>query len=648
MILKKQLFYHLFAIVVTGISTFFPAVSDCNTSEEILLFHSRIIIHEDSSLTVRETIEVRATGKEIKRGIYRDFPTRYKDGFGNQYVVDFNVIEVLRDGKPEGYHFKDLSNGIRIYIGREKVFLPPGKYTYNLVYKTNRQLGFFVDHDELYWNVTGNGWVFPIRKASAIVVLPGGIPKDTIHLDGYTGPQGAKAKYFNAYVDASGTITFSTTKPLNSYEGLTIVVSWPKGFVIEPTPWMKAGYFIQDNRSSIIGLFGLLVLLAYYLIVWERVGKDPAKGTIMPLYTPPYGFSPAAMRYIAKMGYDHKAFAASIIDMAVKSFLSIKEDDGVYTLVKDKANESVLTPDEKKISSKLMGSSSKIELRTTNHLKIQNAISDFKNYLKINFEKIYFVTNRRYFFPGLILSVIIMVVSGFSESTGQGAAAVFLSVWLTLWSIGVIFLLLIVIRRWKDVFSGRSKKLSSSSSALGMSLFALPFFAGEIFGLYMLTTVTSTMVIIILTLIVAINYMFYHLLKAPTRAGRKVMDRIEGFKMFLLATEKDRLNLMNPPERTPELFEKYLPYALALDVEQRWAEQFSDVLSRAGESGRAYSPNWYSGTKWSTFRAGEFSSSFGSSFSEAISSSSTAPGSSSGSGGGGSSGGGGGGGGGGW
>ena len=123
------------------------------------------------------------------------------------------------------------------------------------------------------------------------------------------------------------------------------------------------------------------------------------------------------------------------------------------------------------------------------------------------------------------------------------------------------------------------------------------------------------------------------------------MDQVEGFKMYLAVAEKDRLNYVNPPLKTPELFEKYLPYALALDVEQAWAEQFSDILKEAAQGQEGYSPRWYSGTSWSTLGAGGFSTGLGSSFSSAISSSSVAPGS--GGGGGGSSGGGGGGGGGG-
>ena len=121
-----------------------------------------------------------------------------------------------------------------------------------------------------------------------------------------------------------------------------------------------------------------------------------------------------------------------------------------------------------------------------------------------------------------------------------------------------------------------------------------------------------------------LNALFYHLLKAPTLSGRKIMDQIEGFKLYLSVAEKDRLNLLNPPEKTPALFEKYLPYALALDVENAWSEQFAEVLAKAGTETQPYSPIWYSGSSWDSFHTSRFSDSLGSSFAGAISSSSTA------------------------
>ena len=156
----------------------------------------------------------------------------------------------------------------------------------------------------------------------------------------------------------------------------------------------------------------------------------------------------------------------------------------------------------------------------------------------------------------------------------------------------------------------------------------------------------SILLILGLVILVIVNIVFHHLLKAPTKLGREIMDRIEGFKMYLSTAEKERLNSIKEPEKTPELFEMFLPYAIALDVENEWGEKFADVLEKAGTD---YSPGWYNGASWSTLGAVGVASTLGSSLTSTISSSSTAPGSSSGSGGGGfSGGGGGGGGGGGW
>jgi uncharacterized membrane protein len=139
-----------------------------------------------------------------------------------------------------------------------------------------------------------------------------------------------------------------------------------------------------------------------------------------------------------------------------------------------------------------------------------------------------------------------------------------------------------------------------------------------------------------------LNILFYQLLKAPTLAGRRVMDALEGFRLYLSVAEQDRLNLLNPPEKTPQLFESFLPYALALGVEQAWSEQFAEQIEKANRSNN-YHPGWYSGST----PLSQLGSSIGGAFTGAVSSSTNAPGSSSGSGGGGSSGGGGGGGGGG-
>jgi len=253
------------AILFSAIlSLSFAEVTFARETERILNFMSYIQISSDGSMTVTESITVYASGNKIKRGIYRDFPIRYKARQGNTIRVGFKVLEVLRDGQPEAYHLKTISNGIRVYIGRKNRMLQPGEYTYTLTYYTNRQLGFFKEFDELYWNVTGNGWSFPIEKAEAIVELPS--DAEVLDYAGYTGRQGARGRNFTVGNDESGNISFATNRMLRPGEGLTIAVSWPKGYVPEPTLSDKMGYVLSDNPGAKAALIGGIALFFYFLI----------------------------------------------------------------------------------------------------------------------------------------------------------------------------------------------------------------------------------------------------------------------------------------------------------------------------------------------------------------------------------------------
>ena len=640
-------------ITVSFFFCFNNAKAQYGNAERIISYNSEIIVNEDASMLVTETIKVHSEGDKIKRGIYRDFPTEYKDDYGNNISIKFRVLEVLRDGVSESYHTESLSNGTRVYLGKSDVYLRPGDYTYTIKYSTNRQIGYFENFDELYWNVTGNGWDFIIERASATIKLPGNFSSDEIKTFGYTGKYGSTEKKFRVFKSGQGVVEFSTLQKLYPREGLTVVVQFPKGFVHEPSTSEKLSYFIEDNSAIIAGLIGAVLILIYYLIIWWRVGVDPKKGMIIPLYEPPHNLSPAAVRFIYEMGFDDKVFSAAIIDLAVKGYITIDEDDkGVYTLIKNESDKSI-SAEEKKILSKLKFTLKstvngkqkyQIKLKQENHETIKSTINAVKASLKTNFEKVSFITNKKYFIVGLVLSVLVLIITSFLGSFEQ----IFSMGWISIWSIGVTALMFSVFKAWRGVIHKNKGKAAALSGAIFITLFSIPFVIGEIAGLFFLSEAGSPLNIIVIGILALINVLFYHLLKAPTLLGRKIMDGIEGFKLYLSTAEQDRLESYSPT-KTPELFEKFFPYALALNVENKWSEKFADILSAAGERGEEYSPNWYTGAMWSSVGAAGFSSSLSSGFSSAISSSSTAPGSSSGGGGGGFSGGGGGGGsGGGW
>ena len=299
-----------------------PARAD----ERILGYDSLITIQADGSVLVTENITVSAEGTHIRRGIYRDFPTRYRDRFGNRVKVDFEVLGVERDGRPEPWFTEKRANGVRVNTGDDSFLKVPADYTFTIRYRTNRQIGFFPDHDELYWNVTGTGWDFPINAAQATVTLPKMVTKEQLRLDGYTGPQGARGTEFRAAVPQPGVAVFRTTSVLSAGEGLTIAVGFPKGIVQPPTAAQKWRWFLRDNRGVLVGLAALLLLAGFYLVRWMKVGRDPPPGPIFPRYQPLADFGPGELRALRRMGTDGLCFTAVVVDMGVRGKLAFLHD----------------------------------------------------------------------------------------------------------------------------------------------------------------------------------------------------------------------------------------------------------------------------------------------------------------------------------
>ncbi len=640
-------FRNLFTALLLAAAALLLLPEPGRAGERILDYQSRIQVNRDSTLTVTETIRVRAEGNEIRRGIFRDFPTEYKDNLGNRVRVDFKVRNVTRDGHAEPWFTKGLSNGVRLYMGDKDVLIAPGEHVYSFTYSTSRQIAFYDDFDELYWNVTGNGWDFAIDRAEAVLILPPGA--DVLRAKGYTGSQGEDGSDYNTGQDGRGNLTISTTRALAAREGLTFAASWPKGFVAEPTPRKQAEMFMDDNSTAANALVGLVVVLVYYVLVWLKIGRDPKKTTIIPLFEPPKGFSPAATRFVMRMGFDDKSFAAAIVSMAVKGYLTICEDDGEYALEKTKKAAS-LSKGEKAVAEKLFHLSDSIVLKKRNHEAIGNALDALKDSLRSEFMKAYFAKNTPWLVPGWLLTVLALLAVAYGAyATGEMFEALFFTFWLAGWTAACYGLGAKIVKSWK-IERGLRK-----AGAILLFVFALPFFLGEITGLVFYSTIVGAGAVALILALALTNVIFAHLIKAPTVSGRRVMDHIEGFKLYMSVAENHRLETLHPPKITPEIFERLLPYALALDLEHSWSERFSESLEAAGlADDGGYHPSWYVGrSSWRSLGAGGFSAGIGSGLSRAISSSSTPPGSKGGSGGfssggGFSGGGGGGGGGGGW
>jgi len=608
---------------------------DAPAAERIEHFQSDVQVLADGSLEVIETITVRAEGKRIRRGIYRDFPTVYRDRFDNRVQVRFEVVSVRRDGRPEAWHAKSLANGQRIYIGREEVTIPAGEHRYELTYRTWRQLGYFQDHDELYWNVTGNDWAFPIERAVAFVYLPRAVPAGAIGVEAYTGRQGARGDAYEAGLDGEGVAWFHTTRALAPGEGLTVVATWPKGYVREPTSRERMDWFLDDNGHLLAGVTGVAALLVYYLLAWMAVGRDPAPGVVFPRYEPPADYSPAAMRYVRQMGYDDRAFTAALVNLAVKGHVRIVDDDGDFRIERA-ASDTPLAPGEKALRDRLLRGGS-IALERSNHATVRTAIDAHRTRLSADYERIYFKKNLGHTAGGVAISLAVLGAAlVWAPRTEDAIGALFMTVWLTGWSFGTFALLAKVVAAWRAGARG---------GAVFLTLFSVPFVIGWFVGAGMMVKFAGLATVALLVVLVGTNVLFYHLMKAPTLKGRELLDEVDGFLEYLSLAEADELRLKNPPEKTPQLFERYLPYAIALGVEDVWGERFEGVLAAARQGRGYHGPGWYHGARG--FSPAALASSVGNGLAGSVAASSQAPGSSSGSGGGGSSGGGGGGGGGG-
>jgi uncharacterized membrane protein YgcG len=555
-----------------------------HAQERIQSYNSQIDIRTDGSIDVTEEIKVHAEGNQIRRGIYRDFPTRYQDRAGNRVSVALEVLGVDRNGVTEPWFTEKMTNGVRINTGNDSFLPVPADYTYTIRYRTTRQLGFFADHDELYWNAIGTGWIFPIESATVVVRLPSPVPVENLHAEGYTGPQGAKGQAYVAEIPEPGVARYSLTEPLAPYEGFTIVLSFPKRIVHQPTRAERAGWLLSDNRGVLVALAGVILMLVYMVHQWQLVGRDPPKGIIIARYEPHPGQTPAGLRFMEKMGYDMRCFTGDILALAVAGRLRIHKEDHFFkdswSLERLEGSPSTtVSPAQQTLLAGLFpGGEDTLELKNTNASIVSAARGEHQKVLDAEYQPAYFKRNSGIVAKAFLIALI-MGIAAFVSSGG----------------------------------------------------FGIPFIIG-----LMVLSVVSLMV-------------FSRLIKAPTLAGRALLDEIEGLKLYMKVAEKQELASMRGPDEPvldAKRYEALLPYAVALEVEDAWTAKFTAAAGAAAAAEAANNMGWYAG-RGPISNLGSFSNEIGSSLSSTISSAATPPGSSSGGGGGGSSGGGGGGGGGG-
>ena len=547
--------------------------------ERILRMDVQLKVNQDRSIDVVEEILVRAEGNQIKRGIKRSLPTkRYLKN--RQSSMKYKRIEVLKDGSPSPHHIESDNRFKTIYVGEKNTFLKPGEYLYTIKYHVPHQVGMYETHDEIYWNAIGTDWDLPIQNSKVAIQIPENA--NTIQQSCYTGKYGLSERNCAfEETNISGEYIYTLTTPLAPRQGMTVAIGWEKGAVDYPPFWKR---FFAVILCSIGGIF----LLGYYIVTWLRYGIDPPKPTPYPLFKAPNDLSPGGLGYFHNKGQSMKNLGASIVHLAIQGYLKIDESEEKgwfsrsknYTLSKIKDSSDQSSAEEKRIMDDLFGQGNTVILDGQYDSRFKEAVQGFHSSLKFQHHKMLQDGNNRQF---LVLPILL--------------------------SIGILATSLIVMSN-----AGLLDQVGiNNPNVLALAM----FFGFTIIGIIL----------------------YAYLIKQPSPERQKLSSEIQGFKMYLNMAEKNRMQLLNPPDRTPEHFEEMLPYAFALSVEHDWAELFKDVLAAA-----QYEP------QWCNTNPVYFSNSFSNSFASTANATSTPPQSSGGGSGGGgfSGGGGGGGGGGGW
>lgn len=593
---------------VLSLFIFLSAAVAQDVSDRVLNFHSDITVHKDGAINVTETIRIYngdgentpgygkgffSYNNDIQRGIVRDFPTNYADTNGFWTKTGFRIRNILKDGIREPYVTETLTNGTRIKIGNADVVLNTGIHTYTIEYETDRQLVFEDGKDELYWNVNGNGWVFTIDTVSCIIRFPQGavIKEDAC----YTGPMGSTAKKCRAKQLADNVIYFVTTEKLNSYDGLTVAAAIQKGILAPPTAYARAMSFLRANYILPLLIFLLVFILVYYILIWYRKGRDPDKGIVYPQFSPPAELTPADVGFIVEQQYGSHLFTAALVDCAVKKQLEIEV-----------AREGLII---------------KSNVYHFNKPKEAAAVASTKDVYGFDVNSLFGQQARKGKYNATLRSCYLALQDALKDRFQiRGTKK----------------------NKWYGLFV-----LNKGYSTFGLIVLIAAVFLSFQFLVSHPTFKLLVIAAIFLCAMLIVQLIFSGIMSAYTKKGRDIADHLLGFKMYLEQAEQHVYNQLAAPEKTLDLFEKYLPYAIALKVENDWASKFDGILEKALESG--YQPSYYnfSNGTMRSFSMSDMSRGISSGLSSTISSASSPPGSHGGSSGGGSSGGGGGGGGGG-
>jgi uncharacterized membrane protein len=559
----------VFLLLFSGAVTFAAPKDAYENSEKIISYGTVIRINKDSTVNVLERI-IYDFGAENKHGIFRTIPFKYKTPAGNQ-EIDITDIAV-KDEKNQDYQFTSSAEGSNLVIKiGNPVSTITGVHVYDITYKVSRAIGYFKDFDEIYWNAVGDKWDIPILKSQAVVYLPQAASTTAMQASCYIGSVGSNE-----------TCPIEENTVGENLQDMDYAIYIPhrtlsphEGFTVAlgfpknmvSEPSSKQRIFAFLKDNSILVL-PVIVFIAMFAI-WFRRGRDPkGAGVIIPQYDSPDDLKPMEVSGIMSQRIENSAISAEIIYLATKGYLKITRTQEKLVFIK------------------------KTEY-TFKKLKDWSGIPD--SFESILLAKIFESSNE---------VTLTELQDNFYKALGNIKDSAINS---------------LVKKGYYKTDPVKTIAMYGGIGALVGTLIAI--LSLKYFGTAGITSGVLSAVIIIL---------FGLVMPKKTPKGMSAYEYILGLKEYLQIAEKDRINFHNAPEKSPELFEKMLPYAMVLGVEKAWAKEFKDIYMTP--------PSWYSDNTGMAFNTIVFANSLNQFNSYAIGAFTSAPGSSSGSGGGGFSG----------
>jgi len=503
----------LFCLIIAAL------ICDLSISAEEKISHFRVSIEVevDGDLIITEELTLIAEGKQIRRGIFRDLPRYYRDDkTGGHLPYQYDVRRVARNGLDEPYTSEKDGNAWRLRIGNPDQYLPHGEHTYLIEYRVKNQIRYFEAHDELYWNITGHDWSFPVLKAEAIITLPEGAR--VTEAVGYTGRYGQALRDYT-YRPVGNDHIFETARPLARNEGLTVSLSVAKG-LIEPPSYHDRGWLWWARYGSLTVLIAsFLGLLGYYRVSFERVGQDPIKPPVFPQYQPPEGYSPAAVHHIYhRFLSGHGALIASLMQLAIGGYLKIDLDDKLadenttsLTLIRRPDQNDDVPADTLRLVDELFLGQSKIAFDGKPNPVFVSHYDKYREYLGTKYGKPYFRWNIGY------------LILGGGMTLAGSLYAVFQTSFWTFYHTGLILALI-------------------GLNGLFMYLMPAPTRKGQA-------------------------------IRTQIEGLRLYMEKAEALQLNSVEAGGDA-----PPPMTKERYEAFLPYAIALGVEKPWSRHFEKLI----------------------------------------------------------------------